>query len=204
MPSTVVRAHNQGYDTTSMLAVRLYLIRHAESEGNANKIMQGCGEYPLSERGRTQAKHSATRLSTLCPALVVSSDLVRAVDTALLATGRVDHTDPRLRERGAGLWEGRLRSDLEAAYPGALEDDTLRPEGFETAIAVVDRMRVVSTELLEHTGVVVAFTHGAALRLLEKELGGSGARFGHLEALVLGPGLAVVGRANFLAAGDQV
>ena len=182
---------------------RLYLVRHAESEGNAGKIMQGAGEYPLSEAGRAQALRAASLIGPLCPSLVVASDLARAKDTALLATGRVDRTDPRLRERGAGLWEGRPRSDLEAAYPGALGDDALRPEGFEAAGNVVARMRAVSSELLEHVSLVVAVTHGAVLRLLEKDLGGSGARFSHLEALVLGPDLVIVGRVNFLVAGDQ-
>jgi broad specificity phosphatase PhoE len=182
---------------------RLYLMRHAESEGNAGKIMQGAGEYPLSEAGRAQARRAALLIGTICPSLVVASDLARAKDTALLVTGRVDRTDPRLRERGAGLWEGRPRSALEAAYPGALENDTLRPEGFEAAGDVVTRMRDVSSELLEHAGVVVAVTHGAVLRLLEKDLGGSGARFSHLGALVLGPDLVIVGRVDFLVAGDQ-
>lgn len=182
---------------------RLYLVRHAESEGNARKIMQGVGEYPLSGMGRAQALQVASALNALYPSLVVASDLTRSIDTAMLATGRVDRTDPRLRERGAGSWEGRLRSDLEDAHPGALKDDALRPEGFEAAEEVVARMHAVATELLEHDGVVVAVTHAAALRLLEKNLGGTGARFSHLEALVLGPDLAILGRVDFLLAGGQ-
>jgi glucosyl-3-phosphoglycerate phosphatase len=181
----------------------LYLVRHAESEGNAGKIMQGAGEYPLSETGRTQALRAAPLIRALCPSLVVASDLARARDTALLAAGRLDRTDPRLRERGAGPWEGRPRAELEAAHPGALEDDALRPEGFEAAGDVVARMRSAATELLEHAGVVVAVTHGAVLRLLEKDLGGTGARFSHLEALVLGPGLAIASRVDFLPVGGQ-
>ncbi len=103
-----------------------------------------------------------------------------------------------LRERGAGQWEGVPRSSLEAAHPGALDDAALRPDGFEDARDVVARMRAAATELLGHNGVVIAVTHGAVLRLLEKDLTGTGSRFGHLEALVLGPGLVVIGRANFL------
>ena len=183
---------------------RLYLIRHAESEGNARKIMQGSGEYPLSAEGRAQALSASANIRALDPLLVVSSDLARAADTALLVTGRVDYTDPRLRERGAGQWEGLPRSSLEAAHPGALEDDALRPDGFEDARDVVARMRGAATDLLNHSGVVVAITHGAVLRLLEKNLTNTGARFGHLEALVLGPGLVIVGRANFIHPGEKL
>ena len=178
---------------------RLYLVRHAESEGNAHKIMQGAGEYPLTENGRSQAVLAAAKLRALTPALVVASDLSRARDTALLVTGRVDRIDPRLRERGAGLWEGKPRSSLESAHPGSLNDDTLRPGEFETAEEVVYRMREVATELLNHGGVIVAITHGAVLRLLERDLANTGERFDHLEALVLGAGLVVVGRENFLS-----
>jgi broad specificity phosphatase PhoE len=64
-------------------------------------------------------------------------------------------------------------------------------------------MRAAATELLDLSGVVVAITHGAVLRALEKDLTGTGTRFGHLEALVLGPGLVVIGRADFLHSGAQ-
>ena len=80
--------------------------------------MQGSGEYPLSAEGRAQALSASANIRALDPLLVVSSDLARAADTALLVTGRVDYTDPRLRERGAGQWEGLPRSSLEAAHPG--------------------------------------------------------------------------------------
>ena len=182
---------------------RLYLVRHAESEGNAHKIMQGAGEYPLTENGRSQAVLAAAKLRALTPALVVASDLSRARDTALLMAGRVDRIDSRLRERGAGLWEGKPRSDLESAHPGSLNDDALRPGEFETAEEVVYRMREVATELLNHGGVVVVITHGAVLRLLERDLANTGERFDHLEALVLGTGLVVVGRENFLSEGSK-
>ena len=64
-------------------------------------------------------------------------------------------------------------------------------------------MREVATELLNYGGVVVAITHGAVLRLLERDLANTGERFGHLEALVLGAGLIVVGRENFLSEGSK-
>lgn len=184
-----------------MPAGRLYLVRHAESEGNAGKIMQGAGEYPLSANGRAQAQRAAAQLAALAPDLVVASDLHRARDTALLTIGRLDLIDPRLRERGAGHWEGRPRAELEAAHPGALEDDDLRPDGFELADDVVARMRAAATALLARDEIVVAFTHGAVLRLLDRDLGGSGARFSHLDALELTAGLVIAGRSSFLPSG---
>jgi probable phosphoglycerate mutase len=173
---------------------RLVLLRHAESEGNAGKIMQGGGEYPLSEHGRRQAAAAAAALAAWPLTLVVASDLSRAKDTAVLTAGRVDVVDARLRERGAGPWEGRPRAELESAHPGALEDDALRPDGFEFATAVVARMRDACSELVANPGLVVAVTHGAVLRLLAGDLGASAERFRHLEGLCLGPDLTVLGR----------
>jgi len=181
-----------------MSATRLYLVRHAESEGNAGGVMQGSGEYPLSEHGLNQAHLAAEALQALHPALVASSDLARAYDTASIALTRVDVVDPRLRERGAGRWEGRPRHELEAAHPGALEDDSRRPDDFEKTGTVIARMREAANELLEHDGTIIAVSHGAVLRLLEADLTGTGRRFKHLEALVLGPGLTVIGRTEFL------
>lgn len=176
----------------------LYLVRHAESEGNAGKIMQGAGEYPLSVEGQRQARSAAGAVSLIAPTFVASSDLTRASDTALLAAGRIDLTDPRLRERGAGVWEGRLRAELEELHPGSLKDDSLRPEGFEDQEEVIRRMRAAAADLLNREETVMAFTHGAVMRTLERHLGGSGARFGHLEALILKPGLVISGRTTLL------
>jgi broad specificity phosphatase PhoE len=179
---------------------RLILVRHAESEGNAQKIMQGAGEYPLSEKGRNAATQAASRISLLNPAIVVSSDLARATDTARLAAGRVDIIDPRLRERGAGPWEGRPRHELEDAHPGSLEDDSLRPEGFEPAAEVLERMLAACSDLLDKGVVVVAFTHGAVLRVLDVAAGGTGRRFAHLEGLELvanGPNVRALRRHDF-------
>lgn len=180
---------------------RLVLVRHAESEGNAGKIIQGCGEYPLSDRGREQATTAFPVLATWQVTVVAASDLSRAQDTAMLATGRLDVVDARLRERDAGPWEGRPRAELEALHPGALEDDDRRPDGFEPAVDVGHRMRAACVDLAAKDGLVVAFTHGAALRVLARELGADGARFAHLEGLCLGEDLSVLGRVRLLHEG---
>lgn len=172
----------------------IVLLRHAESEGNAGKIMQGCGEYPLSVLGREQAAAAFAILAEWPITMVAASDLSRAQDTAKLAAGRLDVVDPRLRERNAGPWEGRPRGELEALHPGALEDDDLRPDGFESSADVAHRMRAACYDLGDLDGLAVAFTHGASLRVLARDLGGDGRRFAHLEGLCLGADLSMLGR----------
>lgn len=163
--------------------------------------MQGAGEYPLSTRGREQAIAAFPTLAAWPLTLVAASDLSRAQDTALLATGRLDTVDVRLRERSAGPWEGKPRAELEALHPGALENDSLRPDGFETTSNVEHRMRAASEDLASHGGLAVAFTHGAALRVLARALGADDRRFGHLEGLCLRADLTPLGRVPILNEG---
>lgn len=69
---------------------RLVLVRHAESDGNAGGIVQGAGEYPLSVRGRSDASRAFEVIRLWRADIIASSDLSRAIDTAVLAAGRVE------------------------------------------------------------------------------------------------------------------
>lgn len=180
---------------------RLILIRHAESEGNADNIMQGSRNYPLSKTGSLQAKRAADSIKSLAPAEVVSSPLSRAYDTAYTVFSRVDRVDDRLTERSAGSWEGVPRDVFEKKNPGALQDDLLRPNDFESELDVAQRMTKACMECLTSQGLSMLFTHGASMRILDKSLGGSGTRFNHLDALCLDGDLRVVGRIAFLPQG---
>jgi broad specificity phosphatase PhoE len=175
---------------------RFVVLRHAESEGNAAGIVQGAGEYPLSRRGVTAARSSASRASRLAPVLVASSQLARANHTALLLFGRCDVTDLRLQERMAGDWEGTSRTVLEHLHQGALENDALRPAGFEPEHEVWERTlsALHDLDLSAPAGVIAVVSHGALLRVLDRRLGGDGSRFSHLQGLVLSTELSSLGR----------
>lgn len=109
---------------------KLILIRHGESEGNAAKIIQGYGEYPLSEKGRAQALAARSTIKAWQPNTYLSSNLSRALDTALIISeGQEVIQDERYKERGAGKWEGTPRDEMERLHPGAMTNDELRPEG---------------------------------------------------------------------------
>lgn len=60
----------------------LLLLRHGESVGNAERRLQGQGEYPLTERGRDQSRRLAERLAGIDLAAVYSSPIARARETA--------------------------------------------------------------------------------------------------------------------------
>ncbi|EHI42595.1 alpha-ribazole phosphatase [Rhodococcus opacus PD630] len=89
---------------------RLILLRHGQTEYNADNRMQGQLDTELSELGRSQARAAATALVGRRPISIVSSDLRRAYDTAVEVgdnAGLPVQIDERLRETHLGDWQGR-------------------------------------------------------------------------------------------------
>ena len=89
--------------------VDILALRHGQSEWNAVRRWQGAADIPLTGLGRTQARQTAERLSSLDCAWsgVWSSTLVRAGETATIIAGALGlggvTGDRRLREAHAGL-----------------------------------------------------------------------------------------------------
>jgi len=152
---------------------RLILVRHAESVMNAAGRIQGGQCQGLSDDGHAQSRHVGTALAEAYPQpRVVMSDLLRCQQTAgplVAALGRDPQTDPRLRERRFGDWEGLTRAEVEDRDPLRWQrwrerDDTVLGEiGGETDAAFRDRIVPALREVLADTpddGVTVAVTHG--------------------------------------------
>jgi probable phosphoglycerate mutase len=90
--------------------MRLFVVRHGETDFNRNRVMQGYHEIPLNERGIRQATLLAHRLRDERLDRIVSSDLRRAVMTACIVashTGVAMDYEPALRERNPGLLTGK-------------------------------------------------------------------------------------------------
>ncbi|WP_206489361.1 histidine phosphatase family protein [Rhodococcus sp. KRD162] len=134
---------------------RLILLRHGQTEYNATDRMQGQLDTDLTELGRTQAKTAATELATREPIRIVSSDLKRALDTAV-ALGDAAQvpvtTDERLRETHLGQWQGLTHTEVDAIAPGARPawraDATIAPPGGESRLDVAARSVPLVRELL--------------------------------------------------------
>lgn len=99
------------------------LLRHGESEGNAQGRMQGRRDYPLSALGREQAARAAAfiRANGLPLNAVYCSPLERASETAAIVAeaGVRPHAivDEDLPEIGAGALEGLNEAEIRAAHP---------------------------------------------------------------------------------------
>jgi broad specificity phosphatase PhoE len=100
--------------------MHLLIARHGETLWNVEKRIQGWGDSPLTETGRSQARQLAARLSDVVLTAVYSSDLGRAFDTAnIIADGRQLCVAqlPELREVSWGDWEGQTAAQIQAVQP---------------------------------------------------------------------------------------
>lgn len=101
------------------MSIEITFVRHGETDANAASIWQGQGDAALSQTGRDQARALRDRLAATDFDLVLSSDLVRTLETAELA-GLEPEPDPWFREMDIGAWEGLTRDEVHARFPDEL------------------------------------------------------------------------------------
>jgi len=152
------------------------LLRHGQTEWNVARRMQGRADLPLSAAGRAQV--GAWHLpAALAGARVVSSPLVRAVETGRLLTGQVPDIEPDLIEMDWGRWEGETFASLRAALGpvyAAQEARGLdyRPPDGESPRDVQRRVFAWFERMAAEPGPVVAVTHKGVLRAVLAQLTG--------------------------------
>jgi probable phosphoglycerate mutase len=152
--------------------MRLFLLRHGRTAWNAQRRFQGQADPPLDEVGRAQAYEVAALVAALGPDVLVSSDAKRAMQTALPlgeVTGLAVRSEPRLRERSLGHWEGLTRDDVAAQYPDEYADwvaghDVSR-RGGETRHEVA-ALALAAFEDLGEVETAVLVTHSATAMAL--------------------------------------
>ena len=101
--------------------LQVYLVRHGETQWNAERRIQGQSDSPLTEKGVQQAWQVAERARTLGITHVITSDLGRTQQTARIiadACGCDVMLEPRLRELDMGVLEKRHIDTLTEAEEG--------------------------------------------------------------------------------------
>ena len=146
--------------------MRLYLVRHGETEWSRARRHTGRTDVPLSQAGEDEARALGVLLATQRFDRVFSSPLRRAMDTAKLAgfTGRCEQSDALL-EFDYGRYEGLTTPEIRAGRPGW---DLFRngcPDG-ETVEAVADRVRPLLAAVTDADEDVLLFSHGHLVRIL--------------------------------------
>jgi broad specificity phosphatase PhoE len=172
--------------------VRLFLVRHGETESNRLNLALGRDDVPLNERGLWQAERAARALAREPLVAVYSSPLQRTLDTARAVATPHDLTvqvEQGLIEMDIGEADGLTFAEMRSRYPGLLEawiseDGPNQPmPGGERLVDVQERAWATAQELAARHGddTVAAVTHNfVILSLLVRVLGIRLAQFRHL------------------------
>jgi 2,3-bisphosphoglycerate-dependent phosphoglycerate mutase len=162
---------------------RVLLVRHGQSQGNAERRFGGHSPTPLSELGHRQAGATARTLAAEGVTAIYSSDLLRAVETAeplARTTGLEINRTSALRERSVGLMEGLTFEEAAEAYPeeyaALLRRDfehVLR--GGESYRQLLDRASAELDRAVERHrgGTIVVFSHTGTICILVLHLMGA-------------------------------
>jgi broad specificity phosphatase PhoE len=136
----------------------LFLVRHGETDWNADGRLQGQTDRPLSDFGRRQARQLAEGLADERLQAIYASDLARARETAEIVAERLRLPvvlDPDLREKDWGTWEGLT----------AAERDRVEFVGEATEAHQERMLRALRRISQRHDGgSVLVVTHGGSMR----------------------------------------
>jgi broad specificity phosphatase PhoE len=154
------------------MPTRLIIMRHAQSEANAEGRIQGHLDIPLSELGLRQSASLAERLAALAVDAIYSSPLRRARQTADVIAARLSlpvMDIAELRERDVGVLEGLNRAEIIARFPqyGQPGADVSRIEvaGFEQDGDLVPRVTTAFRDIIagRPDQTVAVVTHGGVI-----------------------------------------
>ena len=159
--------------------MRLWLVRHGQTDWNLDGRYQGQSDVPLNATGLAQAAAFAASLCGKRFDALYSSDLARAYQTAEVIAaclGLPVQADPRLREINQGEWQGRTLDEIKGIFnnegPQArkvtIDPVTTRAPGGESVWEVSQRMAQAADDIARRysTGRVLVVGHGLALATL--------------------------------------
>ncbi|MGE4484929.1 MAG: histidine phosphatase family protein [Oscillospiraceae bacterium] len=153
-----------------VIGIKIYLIRHGETDWNVAGKLQGREDIPLNKDGIEQAHVCGRALSGIEVTGILSSPLERARDTAKIIAGHIGYkggvaVDYELTERDYGELSGKTPQDI------------FRPEegtpGLEPLEDVIKRFKTaVINNAGEHSGDIIIVSHGASINALLKDVSG--------------------------------
>lgn len=158
--------------------VRVYLIRHGETDWNAETRAQGHTDVPLNGRGRAQARCLEAAFEGVRVDRILTSDLSRAYDTAAHVanvTGATVERRKSLRERCFGEFEGLIFAEMAPRYAElhaqtGLPATEVRPPGGESLRDLWERLEPTIQEVHAGEQTVAIVAHGAAISILLAQL----------------------------------
>jgi 2,3-bisphosphoglycerate-dependent phosphoglycerate mutase len=156
---------------------QICLVRHGETDWNAQHRLQGHEDIPLNARGLAQADALADELRSCSFAAIYHSDLQRATSTARAVAaerGIPMIAEPSLRERHFGDIQGLTRNEAEQRFPGvyprirAREPFEQPPGNGESLNAFAQRIgRIFSSIAANHLGQqILIVSHGGCMDIM--------------------------------------
>ena len=165
--------------------MELAVVRHGRTAWNADGRFQGQTDVPLDAIGRAQAAHLASALASDRFDLAISSDLVRASETARIVLGARSMPiglDPAWREMRFGVWEGLTWPQIVERDPQVAEGHGTSPrfftpaggESFDEVCARVERaLDALAARAVDGTHALIVTHAGVLHALLRVALGES-------------------------------
>ncbi len=143
----------------------LYLVRHGETDWNAERRIQGSSDIPLNDTGRRQATDAGRLLAQRQWDGILASPLIRALDTARLISAEIGLGEPEIvpafAERNYGEAEGLTGDEVDALYPNGAA-----VPGRETRSAVAERVMpaLLSLAASRPGQALLVVSHGGVIR----------------------------------------
>lgn len=167
--------------------MKLYIVRHGETNWNKERRVQGHTDIPLNDYGRHLAEETARGMKNIRIDMAYTSPLSRARETAQIILGDRDvplYDEDRIKELSFGSYEGLCCSG-ENREPGSDEfnkfftdtENYVSPEDGETVAELFKRTgdflkEICTREDLKEKHILVS-THGAAMTALLNHIKGN-------------------------------
>ncbi|MDO4278879.1 MAG: histidine phosphatase family protein [Lachnoclostridium edouardi] len=165
--------------------MKIYLIRHGQTDWNLAGRIQGSHDISLNETGRRQAEYLARGMKKRPVVQIFSSKKKRAMETAnAIGASQGVKVIPLdgLEEVEFGLWEGMTWKEIQEKYPEEYkiwqkEPAEITPPGGESRQQVYERVGKAADKIVKRAeGDVAVVSHGAALAymlsyMMRKSLG---------------------------------
>ena len=151
------------------------LLRHGQTPMSVQKRYAGRSDVPLTDLGVQQAAAAAKRLASAGLDVIVTSPLLRAVQTAeevAAATGATVVTDDGFREADFGAWEGLTFAEVQERWPAEmaawLADPEVAPPGGESLAGVNERVTAALRRVLaaRERQAVLIVSHVTPIKML--------------------------------------
>ncbi len=145
--------------------MRLYVLRHGQTNYNKEGIFQGRNDIDINEEGIKQTEETAKKLEGINFDKVYVSPLKRTIETARIVTDKELEIDDRIIERSFGKLEGKkcipdYEERAEEFEIEALEDLEKRVKSF---------LKDISTKYKGNENILVV-THGGVAQIINKLL----------------------------------